>query len=287
MSDSFMSDVGLFSVTKRSHPLHLHRKGDISFPIVKPHTKKAMPPEPESLQLRTLRAFTVLGHLRQDWPGTLILSCGLHPQGAAVAFAANIAGAVCLCLEEDPEIARQALRTGACDFVVNTLDEALRAMKNEIRKHRPLAVGLQGNQSAVLSDLLERGVAPALVTGLSENPTHLDALLAFKSQGTTILHFGDHPAPIGSADAAALLAKVLNLRHWAAHEFQLANSAELRSFDSTAANLIPEDNPLRRVWLTSASRLFTRERPPRRFLWLTASERNLLQQKLQIGDAHQ
>jgi hypothetical protein len=34
-------------------------------------------PQYDSLQSHTLRTFTVLHHLSQDWGGALILSCGL------------------------------------------------------------------------------------------------------------------------------------------------------------------------------------------------------------------
>ena len=120
----------------------------------------------DSLQLRTLRAFTLLHHLRLTWAGSLILNIGLIDQ--SIPLASTIAGAVCLSLEPDPATARQALRTGACDFVVNTLDEALRAMKNQVRQAKPLSVGLQGNQSQILNEILERGVAPQLVTNLTD-----------------------------------------------------------------------------------------------------------------------
>src|SRR4051812_1378485 len=91
----------------------------------------------DSLQLRTLRAFTLLHHLRPDWGGQLILNIGLGDQ--AIPLASNIAAAVCLSLEQDPALARNALRTGACDFVVNNLGEALRTMKNEVRQSKPLS----------------------------------------------------------------------------------------------------------------------------------------------------
>ncbi len=109
-------------------------------------------------------------HFHPNWGGTLILNIGLIDQ--SIPLASTIAGAVCLSLEPDPATARQALRTGACDFVVNTLDEALRAMKNQVRQAKPLSVGLQGNQSQILNEILERGVAPQLVTNLTD-PTAL------------------------------------------------------------------------------------------------------------------
>jgi Urocanase Rossmann-like domain len=217
-------------------------------------------------QLRTLRAFTLLHHLRPDWRGSLILNLGLDPQGTAVALASNIAGAVCLSLEQDPAIARQALRSGACDFVVNTLDEALRAMKNEVRQHKPLSVGLQGNQSEILDEIFERGVAPQLVTGLVDPA----ALQKFQTQGAIV--FTD-------VEAATLLASIAEESQWTAHDFPQLTSAALKSFDIHTAEILPPEDTFRRTWLAAAPRLFPRETPPHRVLWLNPSEAEQLQKK--------
>lgn len=148
-----------------------------------------MPPSLNPAQTLTLRTFTILHTLRQNWGGELILFCGLNPDGAALALASNIAGAVCLSIEEDPKNLKDALRSGSCDFIVNTLDEALRTMKNEVRKHLPLSVGLQGNPSAVLEELLARGVSPELFTDFTADSRHDKPARQFKLQGAIVLNF--------------------------------------------------------------------------------------------------
>jgi Urocanase Rossmann-like domain len=233
---------------------------------------EALPPQ-DTIQLRTLRAFTLLHHLRPNWGGQLILNIGLNAEGAAVALASNIAGAVCLSLEQNPATTREALRTGACDFVVNTLDEALRALKNQVRQHKPLSVGLQGNQSQILDEVLERGVAPQLVINLTDP----EAALTLQSQGATILN----------TEANLLLAEILQTNQWTAHDYPQPNPAALKSFDTQTATHLPPDDALRRAWLTAAPRLFPRERPPHRVLWLTPPEAELLQKKLENDPARQ
>jgi Urocanase Rossmann-like domain len=228
---------------------------------------EAMPTAPtieDTLQARTLRAFTLLHHLHPNWGGKLILNIGLTDQ--AIPLASTIAGAVCLSLEQDPATARQALRTGACDFVVNTLDEALRAMKNQVRQHKPLSVGLQGNQSQILNEILERGVAPQLVTNLTDP----EPLQTFQTQGATTLN---------PDEAATLLTSILEQNHWTAQDFPQPTSAALKSFDLQAAEIVPADDTLRRTWLVSAARLFPRESQPHRTLWLTQSEADQLHKK--------
>ena len=46
---------------------------------------------------------------------------------------------------------KKRLKTGYCDFMVNSLDEALRILKNAIRKKEAISVGLVGNCADVHS----------------------------------------------------------------------------------------------------------------------------------------
>ena len=48
--------------------------------------------------------------------------------------------------------------------MVNTLDEALRIMKNAIRKKENISVGLVGNCGDIIPELAERGVVPDILT---------------------------------------------------------------------------------------------------------------------------
>ena len=230
------------------------------------------------IQSRTLRTFTALYQLRTDWGGALILSIGLGPQGAALAFASNIAGAVCLSLEEDSATAHAALRSGACDFVVNSLDEALRAVKNEVRKHLPISVGLQGSYSEVLSELLERGVAPDLVADLSDSRTDSDVLEAFWTQGSLILDFGPATATQAAVSVEDLLHAALTRHDWRMEQFLQPTTAALRAFDAEVLKLVPPGDPLRTKWLHAAPKILPRESPIQRSLWLTPEEIEVLKQ---------
>jgi hypothetical protein len=77
--------------------------------------------------------------------------------------AANIAGMATLAASADAAILRGAMRAGAIDFVVTTLDEALRILKNEIRKRQPVAVGVSAAPLSVVREMVERGVQPDLL----------------------------------------------------------------------------------------------------------------------------
>jgi urocanate hydratase len=73
-------------------------------------------------------------------------------------------GAAFLGIEVDPERIKKRLKSGYCDFMVNSLDEALRILKNALRKKENISVGLVGNCADVIPELAERGVVPDILT---------------------------------------------------------------------------------------------------------------------------
>jgi hypothetical protein len=96
--------------------------------------------------------------------GRLLLRTGFDGDGAAVVVAASVAGAASLCVDGDAEALRGGLRAGLCDFVVSTLDEALRILKNVVRRSLPVCVGLTAEPAECLAAMVERGVQPDLVS---------------------------------------------------------------------------------------------------------------------------
>jgi urocanate hydratase len=110
--------------------------------------------------------------------------------GGAQPLAATMAGAAFLGIDVDPERIKKRLRTGYCDFMVNSLDEALRILKNAVRKKEAVSVGLVGNCADVVPELATRGVVPDLLTdqtsahdplnGYVPNGMSLEAALALR-----------------------------------------------------------------------------------------------------------
>jgi urocanate hydratase len=94
--------------------------------------------------------------------GRLLYVGELDQQGRSQVVAGNIAGAASLSTSADPTMQKQAIRDGVADFLVNSLDEALRILKNEIRKRNPVAVCVAAAPAAVEQEMLERGVQPDL-----------------------------------------------------------------------------------------------------------------------------
>src|SRR5690348_937592 len=114
----------------------------------------------------TFETFAAAGkkHFGGELEGKLIVSGGMGGMGGAQPLAATMTGAAFLGIEVDPERIKKRLKTGYCDFMVTTLDEALRMIKNAVRQKQNISVGLVGNCADVIPELAERGVVPDILT---------------------------------------------------------------------------------------------------------------------------
>jgi hypothetical protein len=250
-------------------------------------------PTPDETQPQILRTYTTLHQITPTWGGKLILILGLNPAGAALSIAANIAGAVSLAIDNHPTHLREVVRTGAADFIVNNLDEAIRAMKNEVRKRAPLSVALNADPILTLVEILERGLSPQLVSTFlppalppEQSNALIQAALQFQSQGASLINFdgqpNPHPALFTSSDT--LLIPLLAERHWTLQTLTFDTPAALRAFDTEALTLLSPEDPhdtLRRRWLEAAPRILKRQRPPQRSLWLNESESSAINSTFQ------
>src|SRR6202007_3271360 len=99
-----------------------------------------------------------------DLAGKLVVSGGMGGMGGAQPLAATLNGAAFLGIDVDPERIKRRVKSGYCDVMVNDLDEALRILKNAVRKREATSVGLVGNCADVIPELARRGVVPDLLT---------------------------------------------------------------------------------------------------------------------------
>jgi hypothetical protein len=112
--------------------------------------------------------------------GKLLYAGELNEEGRALVVASNIAGAASLAASADPTAQKQAIRDGVIDFLVTNLDEALRILKNEIRKRQPVSVCVAASPPDVESEMLERGVLPDL---LAPSAASVPCAAGFLAQG--------------------------------------------------------------------------------------------------------
>ena len=200
--------------------------------------------------------FQLYRQLRAAMPGKtlagrLVLSVGFRDAGAALSLAAMIAQGCFLGLESEAASLKRAMQTGECDFMVNTLDEALRVLKNELRKGTPLSAGLLGQPQPILDEMVARGVQPDWIAGCSDEP----AVRELVSRGAARLP--DQPDVPPQKDALVRL--------------HAASLADMRRLDAVTAALVAED-PVLRDWMQHAPAYFSRQLPPLRVVALSQGQ---------------
>jgi urocanate hydratase len=161
--------------------------------------------------------------------GKLVWVGELDEYGCTLMRAANIAGAASLGCTADPARLRHANRDGVADFLVTSLDEALRILKNEIRKHQAVSVGISAAPESIIAEMRERGVLPDLLPvadGTAED------LSWFRDHGSRRVERG--PLPQG-----------WSFRAWASVP---------AGFDAAVAVILPEEDHLNRRWLRLSPR---------------------------------
>ena len=138
----------------------------------------------------TYETFAAAGrkHFGGSLEGKLIVSGGMGGMGGAQPLAATMAGARFLGIDVDPKRIQKRVDSGYCDFIADTLDEALRMLAAAPAR----SVGLVGNAADVLPELLRRNVIPEIVTdqtsahdplnGYVPNGMSLEVALALRQQ---------------------------------------------------------------------------------------------------------
>ena len=107
-------------------------------------------------------AYAALTAFAPHHGGHLLYAGELNEPVRALTIAANIAGAATLTAATDAAAGKQALHDGIIDFLVTSLDEALRILKNELRKHQPAAVCVTASSGVIEAEMEARGVLPDL-----------------------------------------------------------------------------------------------------------------------------
>ncbi|HOK47747.1 MAG TPA: urocanate hydratase, partial [Bryobacteraceae bacterium] len=128
-------------------------------------------------------------HFGGSLAGRLVASGGMGGMGGAQPLAATMNGAAFLGIEVDPERIERRVRTGYCDTMAHSLDEAVRLLIDAVRERRALSVGLVGNCAEVMPEMARRGIVPDLLTDQTSAHDPLNGYV---------------PAGLSLAEAAAL-----------------------------------------------------------------------------------
>lgn len=103
-------------------------------------------------------------HFGGDLRGRFVLSGGMGGMGGAQPLAATMNGAAFLGIEVDASRIQRRLETGYCQRITASLDEAVRWIEGARKKKEPLSVGLVGNCSDLLPEILRRNWIPEALT---------------------------------------------------------------------------------------------------------------------------
>lgn len=219
---------------------------------------------PNDLQLQTLRLYAELISRHPTLASRLIFAHGPGCSATGLAAAVSIAGGTSLLLDPDIATVKAAFRSGGLGFLVNTLDEAVRVLKNEIRKHTPLSVALTAEPAAVLAEMRERGLVPDLEFTLGDDFTPV-------TLSRTHLHLNTVQGLVQpSRHATTWLAS----HQWSEHVFPTETTADLRALDTRLIGQL--DNQHRLQWLRRIPH-YQRVAPHTgRAVWLTPAERTTL-----------
>jgi urocanate hydratase len=130
----------------------------------------------------TFETFASAGekHFNGSLEGKFIVSGGMGGMGGAQPLAATMNDAVFLGIEVDPARIQKRLKSGYCDSIASSLDEALQTIEQARSQHRATSVGLVGNCADVLPEMVRRGVIPDIVT--DQTSAH-DALNGYVPRG--------------------------------------------------------------------------------------------------------
>jgi hypothetical protein len=171
--------------------------------------------------------------------GKLLFAGELDQAGCRFVRAANIAGAASLTATADASVARQAMRDGVVDFVVTSLDEALRILKNEIRKRQPVAVGVAVSPQDIVAEMVERGVLPDLLPpAAAQSSAAGSALAVLQAQGARRIEVLPEPSD----------------RQFVILPIPEAWSQRSAEFDAVLLEFVPEDDHVNRRWLRLSPR---------------------------------
>lgn len=196
-------------------------------------------------QLYTLRMYQTLVDEREDWPGRLVLYYGSGAATFGVAPAASISGAASLLFGEEASAIKQFYRRGEIDFVVNSLSEAIRTLKNEIRQKRALSVALVGDQDTVAEEMLERGLQPDAFYMLRGHNA-FTPLGRFVNNQRTYRLWGPIPDPERAGWRYTL---VFNRKRHYEYFLPVKSYNALRELDARLLEFLPAGDIVRHRWL--------------------------------------
>ena len=175
-------------------------------------------------------------HFCGDLSGRLVLSGGMGGMGGAQPLAATLNNAVFLGVDVDPARIERRVRTGYCDRLAMTLDEAIDICEDARAQKRSVSVGLVGNCAEVLPEIVRRGIKVDVVT--DQTSAH-DPLNGYVPAGLTLEQAAElrHTDPQSYVEQskqsmARHVEAMLALKRSGAIAFDYGNNIRKQAFDA-------------------------------------------------------
>src|SRR5258705_8095496 len=180
---------------------------------------------------------TLAAAARRHFDGTLsgrvVVTAGLGGMGGAQPLAATMNGAVALIVEVDRRRIERRLETKYLDEATNSLDDALTRIERWRRDRIARSIAVEGNAAYVLPELVQRGMAPDIVT--DQTSAH-DALNGYVPHGMSLadaLSLRERQPDEYIARAMQSMARhveaMLALKHRGAVTFDYGNNIRLQA----------------------------------------------------------
>ncbi len=122
-------------------------------------------------------------HFNGSLDGKLVVSGGMGGMGGAQPLAATMTGARFLGIDVDETRIQKRLKSGYCDAIAHSLDEAMQVLDAAHGRGEAVSVGLVGNCADVLPELVRRGSVPDVLT--DQTSAH-DALNGYVPHGMAL-----------------------------------------------------------------------------------------------------
>jgi urocanate hydratase len=247
----------------------------------------------------TFETFSAAGekHFGGDLSGKLIVSGGMGGMGGAQPLAGTMTGAAFLGIDVDPERIKKRIKSGYCDFMVNTLDEALRIpeladrgvvpdiLTDQTSAHDPLNGYVPNGMSlADALDLRVRDPKAYQECSLDAVARHVEGMLRLQKMGAVTFDYGnnirtfafqrgvknayDFPGFV-PAYIRPLFCEGRGPFRWVALS---GEPSDIAVTDDLILELFP-DNLILRRWIDLARRRIKFQGLPARICWLGYGER--------------
>lgn len=103
-------------------------------------------------------------HFNGSLQGTITVTAGLGGMGGAQPLAVTMAGGVCIGIEVEETRIDRRIETRYTDVKTDSLDEAIRLAEEAKKEGKALSIGLLGNASEILPEMIARNFTPDVLT---------------------------------------------------------------------------------------------------------------------------